>query len=69
MKETDVSGLLVIVAVRDVSRETEVSNLHHVVVSNQNVSCRQVTMNALHQHPTSYTASFISVSLTTTASF
>lgn len=42
-----VSGLLVVVDVVDVSSQTEVSDLHHVVFSDQHVSGCQVSVNTL----------------------
>jgi len=42
-----VAGLLVVVDVVDVSGETEVGDLHHVVFSDQNVPGCQVSVDAL----------------------
>lgn len=47
---TDVSSFLVVVIVWDVSRQTKVSNLQHVVISNQNIPRRQITMYALYTY-------------------
>jgi len=51
---TDVGGFLVVIVVGDVSREAEVGNLQHVVLSDENISRRQVAMYALHTHSHSH---------------
>lgn len=46
---THVGGLLVVVYVVHVSCEAEVGDFHHVVVRHQNISGRQVSVDALRE--------------------
>lgn len=43
-----ISGLLVVVDVVDVSSQTEVSDLHHVIFCDEHVPRCQVSVNTLH---------------------
>lgn len=56
-----VSGLLVVVDVMDVSSQTEVSDLHHVVFSDQHVSGCQVSVNTLKDRGGSEQIDFLSL--------
>ena len=40
---------LVVIVVRDVPRQTEVGNFQDVIVRNEDISCRQITMDALEK--------------------
>ena len=44
---THIGGFLVVVDLVDSSGQAEVSDLHHVVLRHQNVSCCQISVDAL----------------------
>lgn len=48
-ENTHIRGLLVVIDVVDVSRQTEVGYFHHVVFRHQNVASGEISVDALNQ--------------------
>lgn len=47
---THISGFLVVINMVDISGQAKVCYLHHIVLSHENITCRQVSMDTLNTH-------------------